>query len=109
MKVIGSGSPTSLTLRLREREVSGLNRELDRRKAIAGENPNDGAEGTVALSATQVRAEIVAARRRLDGAVKLVRARVEVTGSNVAARPGDLRRGSRGRRAAHAHHAAVHA
>jgi hypothetical protein len=80
MKVIGSGSPTNLTLRLREREVSGLDRELDRREALAGENPCDGAKGTVELSATQVRAQIMAARRRLDGAVKLDHARVEVTG-----------------------------
>jgi hypothetical protein len=80
MKVMGSGSPTNLTLRLREREVSGLDRELDRREAMTGADPSAGAEGTPGLSPTQVRAEIVAARERLAGAVKLDRARVEITG-----------------------------
>jgi hypothetical protein len=80
MKVMGSGSPAHLTLRLRGREVSGLDRELELREAVAGGDPRDGAGGTLELSPTQVRAEIAAARERLAGAAKLEQARVEITG-----------------------------
>lgn len=76
MKVMGSGSPAHLTLRLREREVSGLDRALELREAMAGGS----SDATLELSPTQVRAEIVAARERLAGAAKLEQARVEITG-----------------------------
>jgi hypothetical protein len=37
MKVVGSGSPVALTLRLREREINGLSDELDHRRRVADE------------------------------------------------------------------------
>jgi hypothetical protein len=76
MKVMGSGSPAYLTLRLREREVSGLDRALELREAMAGGS----SDATLELSPTQVRAEIAAARERLAGAAELEQARVEITG-----------------------------
>jgi hypothetical protein len=76
MKVMGSGSPAHLTLRLREREVSGLDRALELREAMAGGS----SDATLELSPTQVRAEIAAVRERLAGAAKLEQARVEITG-----------------------------
>jgi hypothetical protein len=37
MKVVGTGSPAALTLRLREREVHGLSDELEERRRVADE------------------------------------------------------------------------
>lgn len=37
MKVVGTGSPVMLTLRLRERETKGLSDELDHRRRVADE------------------------------------------------------------------------
>lgn len=37
MKVVGTGSPTALTLRLREREIKGLSDELEQRRLVADE------------------------------------------------------------------------
>jgi hypothetical protein len=37
MKVVGTGSPVVLTLRLREREIKGLSDELDHRRRVADE------------------------------------------------------------------------
>ena len=37
MKVVGTGSPVALTLRLREREIKGLSDELDHRRRVADE------------------------------------------------------------------------
>jgi hypothetical protein len=86
MKVMGSGSPAHLTLRLREREVLGLDRALELREAMAGGS----SDATLELSPTQVRAEIAAARERLAGAAKLEQARVENHRPDVAAGSGDL-------------------
>lgn len=35
MKVVGTGSPLALTLRLREREIKGLSEELEQRRRVA--------------------------------------------------------------------------
>jgi hypothetical protein len=37
MKVVGTGSPVALTLRLREREIKGLSDELEHRRRVADE------------------------------------------------------------------------
>lgn len=52
MKVTGTGNPASLTLRLREREVAGLNEELGHRAAVADDAATQGASDSDTVLAT---------------------------------------------------------
>jgi hypothetical protein len=82
MKVIGIGNPAALTLRLREREVKGLDEELRHRAAVAEDAQ---ATGTPLVrvdrkSATEVIVAVAALRDRLATTSPNEQGRVVVTG-----------------------------
>lgn len=82
MKVIGIGNPAALTLRLREREVKGLDEELRHRAAVAEDAQ---ATGTPLVrvdrkSATEVIVAVAALRDRLATTGPNDQRRVVVTG-----------------------------
>jgi hypothetical protein len=82
MKVIGIGNPAALTLRLREREVKGLDEELRHRAAVAEDAQVTGTP-LVRIdrkSATEVIVAVAALRDRLATTGPNEQGRVVVTG-----------------------------
>jgi hypothetical protein len=82
MKVVGSGNPAALTLRLREREVDGLRDEMRHREAGAEDALSNGLDlGRVdRKTPIEVREAAVAMQRHLDAASVNEQGRVVVTG-----------------------------
>jgi hypothetical protein len=82
MKVIGTGNPIALTLRLREHEVDGLREELRQRELVAEDALANGDQfGRVdRKTPIEVREAAVAMRNQLDVAEANEQGRVVVTG-----------------------------
>jgi hypothetical protein len=88
MKVVGTGSPVALTLRLREREITGLSEELDHRRRVADEAMEAARERGRDLSAVrddgrtpgEVAGAIVVMQEVIARAVPNAQERLVVTG-----------------------------